>query len=278
MKLGTFLLILKSSCENGVFENLEDGVKKLKELGISYYEVSADMINDIENEKYILSQIETNGAKIGNLYFKNDITSIEDDTIENMLNITEKKIEQCKRINCPLLMPVVKIKSKEVLQTLDYEEKIVEYFNKASALAIPYGVKIVFENSSLPSINSFSIEDVVLMLNKTKDVGYILDTGNFWFLDEDASSVIKSYANRIENVHIKDILPFDEEHFKETSQYVEFSALGSGDIKIEKIINLLKEYRFNNGITIELNGYEKGYEKLISSLKFLKSIGVHIDE
>ena len=94
-------------------------------------------------------------------------------------------------------------------------------------------------------------------LDAVPGLGCAFDTGNFVMFREDELEAFDLFADRIQTVHLKDRAP-DRRHEKDTplkradGDSVFACAPGSGDIRIEEILNRLKARGYKGNVIAEM--------------------------
>ena len=102
-----------------------------------------------------------------------------------------------------------------------------------------------------------SEEQLDFVLSKVKN-SITFDVGHWLIQDYDVYKLVEKYANRIANIHIHDVVD-GEDH----------KPLGTGVLDVEKFLNVLREVKYNNYLTVEVVSDVKD---TISSFQILKRL------
>ena len=146
---------------------------------------------------------------------------------------------------------------------------ICEKLNAPLEVAADYGVKILLEPHGRVTDSIPLLERVIDRCNSDA-LGVNLDTGNFWLGGSEPLEFIKTFGEKIEHVHWKD-LPEEFVSQRGTIFGCGMAAipLGTGVIGIEAIYKALVESGFDGYSTLEI----AGEEAVVQSYEFLKSLG-----
>ncbi|GEM_PF-1285188 len=249
MKIGTFYTVLLYALKNKEINSINEGMRELSKTGVCYYEVFADSISNKEDEATLVSALKNNDCRIGNLYFKQDLFP-DSSSFVNLLDYTKKIIEQCKRIGCKKIMPVITVCEDDSKKA---SELIVDYYKKASEISYEQGIVTVFENHHDPRTKCFSLNDIKNLIENADKLSYLFDTGNYWFSSENKTKVMDDTKGRIGRVHLKDILPVDNSNPDDSKIKVHYATLGQGVSNIKECIKHLERNGYDKGFTIEID-------------------------
>jgi sugar phosphate isomerase/epimerase len=147
---------------------------------------------------------------------------------------------------------------------------IADVYHKLCEFAAGYGLKILLENHGF-HINGSDRVGIVLNSVKAENFGFQFDAGNFLCVDENPEVAAKRLADKATVIHIKDFYLRDEEinpgdatqfdcsgawFRSQHGAYLRGSILCQGDIRIDKIMNIIKKSSFDGGIYLEYEGME----------------------
>jgi inosose dehydratase len=111
----------------------------------------------------------------------------------------------------------------------------------------------------------------ILDLTDPELVGACPDVGWHYLAGDDPAEVIRSHANRIVHLHLKDTnLRGSRGGSPFTVRY--WWPLGRGKIDFEEIMRILKRVNYNGWVTVETEGSETPYEDAVESKKYIDEI------
>jgi len=147
---------------------------------------------------------------------------------------------------------------------------ITDTYNKLCQYASVYNLKILLENHGF-HINGSDRTGMVLNSVKAKNFGFQFDAGNFLCVDENPEVAAKRLLGKADVIHMKDFYIRDEENdpgdatqfdcsgswFRsQHGAYLRGSILCQGDMRIKKIIEIIKHSAFNGEMYLEYEGME----------------------
>ena len=151
------------------------------------------------------------------------------------------------------------------------QERLLNGFVNIVEYAKDSGIKVTIENQSTLSRADSKMSDIRDILNCVPELGFVLDTGNFFCIKEDVSEAYNLLSDRIVHVHAKD-WQYDENGFYEREGLPRFKgvALGSGMIPLSRIFSKLREDGYKGKINLEVNSPEITLDVLDISAEFLR--------
>jgi len=266
MRIGTFYNIILSALKNGEISSVDEGVGLLAKAGICYYEVFDDTISTASEEETMLTAFTKYGSRVGNLYFKKDLYNTDNKTMDELMAFTVEKLQQCVRLRCKKMMPVITVHC----QTSDDVSILREYYRKVSEISGEYDVLTVFENGTNEKNGTMTMADVDALLKNADKLNYLLDAGNFWFSNENTSDAIARFSDRISRVHLKDILPIEQEIQQKDGKSLHYTTLGQGVSSTKESISKLMKFGYDKGFTIEIEKSNPILPKLFQSIDMVK--------
>ncbi len=266
MRIGTFYNVILYALQNGEIKSVEEGVRSFAEAGVCYYEVFDDNIPTVKEEDIMMAALTKYGCRVGNLYFKKNIFNTDRKSIDELMSFTVEKLEQCVRLRCKKLMPVIALCGDNP----DDMDNLREYYRKVSEISGEYNVKTVFENGTNKKSGTMTMDDVDALLNDSDKLNYLLDTGNFWFSNENTSDAIARFTDRISRVHLKDILPEKQEIQQNGRGLLHYTTLGNGISFTRESISQLMKSGYDKGFTIEIGYSNPILPELFASIEMVK--------
>ena len=161
----------------------------------------------------------------------------------------------------------------EWAKKLSYDQCIftcAEKLYQPCRMAEDYGVNVIFEPHG-PITDSISgIGDVMALLGYPKSLGVNMDTGNSWLGGTDPVELAKTYKDKIYHIHWKD-LGAEWIPKRGTVYGCGFSTIpvGTGEIDIAGVINVLKDSKHIRYSTLEVAGSP---ELLQQSAKYITDL------
>lgn len=165
---------------------------------------------------------------------------------------------------------------------------IADTYDKLCGYAKQYNLKILLENHGF-HINGSDRVGMVLNSVKAENFGHQLDTGNFLCVDENPEVAVKRLAAKADTVHMKDFYVRDEDadpgdatqfdcsgawFRSQHGSYLRGSILCQGDMRMKKIMNIVKKSGFDGNIYLEYEGMEDcfygtkvGFDNMCAYLK-----------
>lgn len=224
------------------------------DLNLSCYSVSGDVVNKnlIERRREVArlkGEIDT-AARLGLPYMRHDLGPWgipEGEDSDELFELNLKVIAEAAR------------------ELADYGEK--------------QGVCCLVENHGL-LVNGASR---LLRLYEAVDrdnFGFILDIGNFLYVDEDPIESVKQLVPYTKLVHAKDlhvkqqVANSQKERYFETAggSYLRGAVFGEGDLPITEILKVIKRAGFDGPITLEYEGEEDSVDGTARGLEHLRGM------
>lgn len=136
------------------------------------------------------------------------------------------------------------------------------------------GIKTIYEEQGYIYNGIKAFGDFLDKVNR--DVGIVADFGNIYQSGDDISEFIKAYYKRIVHVHIKDVVITDTAVSASslktlTGKYMNTVQIGKGEVKIDKLINLLKNFGYNGFYSIEFSSKNDNSSEIDECLKLVNS-------
>ncbi len=274
MKLGMFFSHIHTVVEQGMATCIDNALEMIAPYGIEYVDISGADIGVKHSIKHIKASIDNNGIKTSTVFY----VAPFDWKNENILNIfkeqTKRQLEYCAYLETDIFMAVPNIIDvhKSVCERVECQKKIIEYLNQTALMSREYNISTVVENFSDHTNPYSKLEDFEIIFNNTTDVGYVLDTGNFWFSDVNYLDAYEKYHSITKHIHLKDICPNENGYFNVNGRCADISFIGSGVIDLKKLSERLKKYNYNGVLSIEINNPENMLENIIKSVNYVNEL------
>lgn len=147
---------------------------------------------------------------------------------------------------------------------------IADTYNRLCEYAAQYKLKILLENHGF-HINGSDRVGMVLNSVKAENFGHQFDAGNFLCVDENPEVAAKRLIAKADTVHMKDFYVRDEElnpgdatqfdcsgawFRSQHGAYLRGSILCQGDMRMKKIMDIIKKSAFDGEVYLEYEGME----------------------
>lgn len=146
----------------------------------------------------------------------------------------------------PLLMDTVRM-------------RIVKFWERAKA----EGLDILMEDYDHFQSPCCGIQRLDSIFMLAPDMGHVLDTGNYYFCEDDVLEAYEKYQGRIRHVHMKDRIQNQRNGLA--------PAVGEGVIPIKEIVGKLRESGYEGWFTVEHFGAPDMYEYAKTSIQNFKN-------
>lgn len=163
--------------------------------------------------------------------------------------------------------------------------QIAEGCRRITEFAAEEGIKTMVENHGRYSQDSDRIESLVNAVDH-ENFGILLDVGNFMCVDEDPVEAVGRLIPYAFHVHFKDFHVKDGSTFNpgpgwfytRYGTYLRGAIIGHGDLPLSQCMNIIKQYGYDETLSIEFEGLEEplyaiktglnNLRRLISSVEF----------
>jgi sugar phosphate isomerase/epimerase len=247
-QLGTFLYHFYTAKRDGEIESIEKAVEECAIKGLKAVDIPSGLFDEtpMESVSKILSD---NKIWVGAIYDLIDFTNPCKKVLEEK---TKEYLTRGEKIGAKYFMPVLVVKD-EIMSHNDYLKYASEYLYETSQMSKNYNIKTVIEDFSDRKSPLATIEDLSYLLEENKDVGFVLDTGNFWFAHEDVLKATDKFLNRTVHVHLKDVITSNPNGVYTDDDTDDCVVIGEGILPIKKIIKSLKDISYSNALIMEFN-------------------------
>jgi len=122
----------------------------------------------------------------------------------------------------------------------------IESFTAIVERARPYGLRVMAENTSNPTIH---ISDLEQIFAAVPELGFHFDIGHASIGGDRVEGMLKAFGERLAHVHVSDNRGRSDDH----------TALGAGTIDYPKAMRLLRDYGYDGTITLEVFTPDRDY-------------------
>ncbi len=247
-------------------KSIEQILSYVKKLGIDYVEVD---LNDLLNSADLCEKLEKNSLKISSVYcFYNFGASTE--CTDGFSHIDRVSETGCDKI---MLIPgFFSGADKSVKQT--QLDNMVNAMYKMCDYAAGKGLTPTIEDFDDVNSPIATAEGMLYFLDRIPQLKVTFDTGNFMYSERSETEAFNLLKDKIVHVHCKD-RSLDSNSGGEAkatvaSRIMYPSPVGSGCIKMQKIVSSLKHNGYDGIYTIEHFGTENQLDYIEKSVKKLK--------
>lgn len=202
-----------------------------------------------------------------------DITSFENREREKNIANIKGYIDQMEKLSMSFIMlaPEVRMaKSEDELKRM--KETLITSLAEVSEYAKGSHVKVTIENQSNLTRADSKTEDIRYILDSVPDLGFVLDSGNFFCIGEDVLKAYDLLSDKIVRVHAKDweYDPYGS-FVRENIPRFNGTVIGKGLVPIREILQKLKKDNFDGKVVLEINAGKITTVMLDESANFLRS-------
>ncbi|MBO5060738.1 MAG: sugar phosphate isomerase/epimerase [Clostridia bacterium] len=272
MLYGVFFGQLYFAKSKGELKTLAEGFERIVPKGISYVDIDSSLFDKIDIEEY-LALLKGYNLKTQSLFSLFDFNFDDKSALASFKEDAKRQLEMCAKIGTSMFMPVpVVSKVNSPNERTDARNALIDYLGYTVEKSQEYGVTTMIENYSNNSCPFSYIDDIKYILAQVPDLKYALDTGNFYFCDDDAFDAYSLFREKTVHVHLKDIAPSSGGALTINGKCCNSLPIGDGDVKIKETLLALQKDGYTGGLTIEINDENDSVPKIEKSVDYIKSI------
>jgi len=274
MKSGVFLSHINKIVEQGDAKSQEDALHLLAGKGLECVDVDGTSIGLNCNIETLKKNLDESGIDVCSIYYPANFEWEDKTAISNFKEKTKRQFEYCAYLGADMFMPVpnVPANNSDENRRMECQKVIIEYLNEMAVLGKEYGVITVMENFSRYSNPYSKAEDFDVIFSNTSEVDFVLDTGNFWFCNDNFLEVYEKYHNKTKHVHLKDITPNENGFLNINGKSADSNDVGSGIIDFPELFKKLKKYKYDGAVSIEICNVENMMNKVVESLEYVNNL------
>ncbi len=274
MKTGVFLSHINKIVEQGDAKSLDEALHSLADNGLECVDVDGANIGLKYNIEALKKSLDHNGIGVCSIFYLANFEWEDKTAILNFKEKTKRQFEYCAYLGTDVFMPVpnVPANNSDENKRMECQKKIIEYLNEFAVLGKEYGVTPVMENFSKYENPYSKATDFDVIFKNTSGVEYVLDTGNFWFCNDNFLDVYEKYHNITKHVHLKDITPNENGFLNINGKSADSNDVGSGIIDFPELFKKLKKYRYEGAVSIEICNVENMMNKVVKSLEYVNNL------
>jgi len=273
-KIGTFFYSLERAVSEDRARDIDEAMYKAVNAGICQIDVHSEIANYYDIN-YLCAAMKKNGMTTASIHCAKPINYESDEGYKQSLEDYKQAAEFAKDMGSSYFMMVPQMpldfKKRDFIK---FRGKARELISELTDYSVSIGLTPTIEDYSVRTSVCGRLEDIKYLLDKNPKLMFTYDSGNFILSGYDELVGAQLFAERTVYVHLKDLV-YDEECVEFVSDGIAYDsvALGSGFLRIEKALNILKNGCFKNGtVTIESGMTYNSFEKMINSARYLKEI------
>lgn len=201
-----------------------------------------------------------------------NIASFDEAVRSQQFDLLKKQIDQAANRALPLVMIAPAVEAAKNAEELhQMREHMVSAYNRIIEYARGSNIRITVENYSLPTRADSRISDLRYLFDQVPELGFVLDTGNFHCVHEDARQAYEILGDRIVQIHCKDWI-YDEGGWlkRDGLPMINGVTLGEGFIPLFEILERAAREKPEITMVLEDNSNNLTREGLDRSVEFLK--------
>lgn len=274
MKTGVFLSHINKIVEQDDAKSLDEALHSLADKGLECVDVDGANIGLKYNIEALKKSFDGSGISTSSIFYWASFEWKDKNAISVFKEETKRQIEYCAYLGTDIFMPVPNVPTKhsDERERIECQKIIIEYLNETAVLSKEYGVKTVIENYSKYDNPYSKSEDFEVIFKNTLDVDFVLDTGNFWFCNDNFLDVYEKYHNITKHVHLKDIIPNENGFLNINGKSADSNDVGSGIIDFPELFKKLKKYEYEGAVSIEMCNTENMINKVVKSLEYVNNL------
>jgi len=269
MKIGSFLLNFTNIQRIHQLKTFEEAVNHPALQGIACVDGDTQVYDkyDIREMKRVLDD---HGIETSSIYHVAHCDEFAGQGRQKVLDDLKRQLDRCAFMETKMFMPIPECRND--MERSERQKIVLDYFNTAAEAVVPYGMQVIMENISMVQYTFATVSDIGFYLDQIPELGYALDTGNFWFNDSDVLEACDKFMSRIVHVHLKDILPYAENPPRVfLGRGLDVVATGDGIIPIPVILERLKQNGYEGALSLEITTPVQLTEKVARSVSYLKN-------
>lgn len=202
-----------------------------------------------------------------------DTASFSASDRERNISAVKGYIDQMEKRKVPILMlaPSVRPAGNED-ELMRMQSLLIEGFSDVIEYSKGSGITVTIENQSTLQRADSRMEDIRYILDCVPELGFVLDTGNFFCVGEDVLKAYELLKDRMMHMHCKDWTFNPYGHFvRENMPRFEGVAVGEGKIPIKELFSLLRKDGYGGNAVLEINASPVTLDMLDRSADFLRN-------
>jgi sugar phosphate isomerase/epimerase len=248
--------------------NLKEFIDFLSENDVKYVEL-LDFFWDQESPEEIKAHMEEKGVECACYSVSNNFLR-HGSTIESEIARVKAGVD----LAIMLGARNVRVFSSRPNENYSFGETmkvIINSLGECAKYAEERGMTLVLENHGAFAASSKQVLNILENVN-SHALRINADTGNFLVGLEDPLEGVKNVYDKLEHLHIKDVVYADQGEPTMDGKFLKGVVIGDGICRIEEIVEFLKKAGYKGFLSLEYEGAEIDcYQGTLMSLNTLKS-------
>jgi len=265
------LSIFASYVMNRVFPTPEIGLGHMYGQGVRCADISEGLLPTYPLHMQV-EYFKDAGLKPECLITTLDIATKDAQTIRKNIALMKGYIDQLEKLGIPLIMPapsVIYAQDQEAFDTM--QETLTESLAILTEYAKGSGVTVCIENQSSATRADSSMHDIKKILDTVPDLGFVLDSGNFFCIGEDVLEAYELLKDRLVHAHFKD---WEWNRFgrelRENMPRFGGTTIGAGLLPLHELVQRMKRDGYEGSVALEFNACPITEKMLDDSAEFLR--------
>ena len=255
--------------ESGRFQSPEEAFRHCKRIGIDY----GDLLGGLDEYPMHLhcKMLRDAGIEPATLIVCRNFASLTEKTRNSNLALVQEQIDTMDKLGIPMLMLAPGL---EPIETEDQWKESKELLISGFAFLLEYaqksGITVVMENQFRYDRPDAKMADVRDILDCVPGLGYVLDSGNFFGVDEDVVEAYQLLKDRTVHMHCKDWVEIPQGGFTSKAQrHFNGAQLGTALVPLRELADKMKQDGYKGHFCFEHNSAFSGQE-FDDSIQFLR--------
>ena len=196
MKVSFFGYYALQHARENRFNSDRESFAHFKKLGADYCDIFTSCLAKYPLTYYLESARES-GVDAGCLISFENIADKNAVERKKYIMRTKEQIDLMNKHNIPMMMLAPQTgEANDICEFEKMREYLVEGFAEVVNYAKDAGICVALENQSLRKRPDSTIADVRYILDNVDGLGYVLDTGNFYCINEDVLEAYETLTNK----------------------------------------------------------------------------------
>lgn len=255
--------------DSGRFQNPEEAFRHCKKIGIDY----GDLLGRLDEYPMHLHcrMLRDAGITPATLIVCRNFASLTENIRNANLALVQEQIDTMHKLGIPMLMLAPGL---EPIETKDQWQRSKDLLISGFAFLLEYakesGITVVMENQFKYERPDSRMADVRQILDCVPGLGYVLDSGNFSGVGENAVEAYELLKDRVVHMHCKDWVVHPQGGFTAENQTrYDGTQLGTGLVPLRELAVRMKKDNYKGHFCFEHNSGFTGQE-FDDSIRFLR--------